>query len=161
MCKRPRHILAVGSLGPEQNVSISVPVPQAYGQKAQFHSISATLAWFTPVNPGRQGYRAVRLKLLEPTESGAMGVEAKNSPQPDQNQMSRGTVATRCWSGESAATVVGNTEFTLVVERSPDTGTPIDNPVFFAVAVTLNMPGVLEIYDQVRARLQPTVAPRP
>jgi len=152
---------AVGSLGPEQNVSISVPVPHAYGQKTQFHSISATLAWFTPINPGRQGYRAVRLKLLEPTESGAMGVEAKNSPQPDQNQMSRGTVSTRCWSGEKAAAVSENTEFSIVVERSPDTGTPIDAPVFFAVAVTLNMPGVLEIYDQVRARLQPTVAPRP
>ena len=41
----------------------------------------------------------------------------------------------------------------LSVQRDPDQGTPIDEPVPFGLAVTLSMPGVIEIYEQVRQRL--------
>jgi hypothetical protein len=38
----------------------------------------------------------------------------------------------------------------LTVQRDPDQGKPIDEPVPFGLAVTLTMPGVTEIYEQVR-----------
>ena len=150
---------AIGELGEDQSVPISVPIPVAYGNKARPHSISATLAWFTPVNPGRQGYRSVRLKILEPEGLGSLGVAAKKT-QPDQNQNSRGTVSTRCWIGEKNAVVGAVDDFTFNVQRSPDTGGSIDGSAVFALAVTLQMPGVTEIYLQVRERLRPTIAPR-
>jgi hypothetical protein len=41
----------------------------------------------------------------------------------------------------------------LTVQRDPDQGAAIDEPVPFGLAVTLAMPGVVEIYEQVRQQL--------
>jgi hypothetical protein len=46
----------------------------------------------------------------------------------------------------------------LVVQRDPDQGTHVDEPIPFGLAITLAMPGVVEIYEQVRLRL--AIAPR-
>lgn len=143
---------AVGTLERDKIAPISVPVPAAIGGLARPHALSATLAWFTPVSPGRKSYRSVRLKLLEPNEIGALGVKA-HSNQPDTNQTNRGTLFTRCWSGRKAPVASPKMSISLIVQRDPDQGTPIDEPVPFALAVTLTMPGVIEIYEQVRQRL--------
>jgi hypothetical protein len=49
--------------------------------------------------------------------------------------------------------VSANMTTELVVQRDSDQGRTIDEPIPFGLAVTLTMPGVVEIYDQVRARL--------
>jgi hypothetical protein len=41
----------------------------------------------------------------------------------------------------------------LSVQRDPDQGTTIDEPIPFGLAVTLMMPGVVEVYEQARQRL--------
>jgi hypothetical protein len=46
----------------------------------------------------------------------------------------------------------------LTVQRDPDQGLPIDDPIPFGLAITLTMPGLLQVYDQVRQRL--AIAPR-
>ncbi len=46
----------------------------------------------------------------------------------------------------------------LVIQRDPDPGAPIDEPVPFGLAVTLAMPGLVGIYEQVAQRLG--IAPR-
>lgn len=143
---------AVGSLRGERGVDVSIPIPAAYGGKARPHSIAATLAWFTPVLPGRKAYRAVRLKILDPAEVGELGVLAHGN-QPDGNQTNRGTVYTRCWSGDQAAIVASGMSLPLRVQREPD-ATAIDDAVPFGLAITLSMPGVEEIYDEVRDRVR-------
>ncbi|CCW18785.1 hypothetical protein EBBID32_31400 [Sphingobium indicum BiD32] len=143
---------AVGALQPDRIATISVPVPVAIGGQPRPHHVAATLAWFTPVAPGRKSYRSVRLKLLEPDNLGALSV-TPSKHQPDTNQTNRGTVFMRCWTGDKAPAVTANMTIDLVVQRDPDPGTPIDEPVPFGLAVTLAMPGIVEIYDQVRQRL--------
>ena len=143
---------AAGTLERDRVVAVSVPVPVAIGGQARPHAMLATLAWFTPVSPGRKSYRSVRLKLLEPDDIAALGVKA-HSNQPDANQINRGTLFTRCWSGSRAPAVSADMSISLIVQRDPDQGTPIDEPVPFGLAVTLTMPGVIEIYEQVRQRL--------
>jgi hypothetical protein len=143
---------ATGMLNPEKTVTVSVPIPVVIGGKARFHTLSATLAWFTPVSPGRKSYRSVRLKLLEPADIGALSVKA-HSNQPDKNQTSKGTLFTRCWSGDDAPIVGANMSIDLTVQRDPDQGTDIDEAIPFGLAVTVSMPGVVEIYEQVRQRL--------
>lgn len=146
---------ATGTLEPNKVAVISVPVPAAIGSKAKPHAISATLAWFTPTAPGRRSYRSVRLKLLEPAELRTLGVTPDKN-QPDGNQTNRGTLFTRRWTGRKAPAVGPNMNIELTVQRDPDQGTPIDEPVPYGLAVTLTMPGVLEIYEQVCARLRIT-----
>jgi hypothetical protein len=143
---------ATGILEPEKAATVQVPVPVAMSGQARFHSLTATLAWFTPVFPGRKSYRAVRLKLLEPNEKDHLRISASPN-QPDSNQANRGTAFTRRWEGERAPMIGEGMWLELIVQRDPDQGTPIDDPIPFGLAVTLTMPGVVEIYEQVRQRL--------
>ncbi|MFG1304684.1 S8 family serine peptidase [Xanthobacter autotrophicus] len=145
---------AVGSLANERSVDIAVPIPSAIGGRAQPHFISATLAWLTPVLPGRKAYRAVRMKILDPTDIANLGV-APHGNQPDGNQTNRGTVYMRRWSGDRAAVVTPNMTLSLRVQREPDSGEIEDTAVPFGLAVTVAMPGQIHLYDEVRARVRP------
>lgn len=145
-----------GSLRNDRNVTIEVPVPIAMGGKARPHSLSATLAWFTPVAPGRKSYRTCRLKILKPASIGELGVSS-HSWQPDENQTNRGTIFSRCWDGSDAPVVAADMTIPLIVQRDPDQGTPIDEPVIFGLAVTLAMPGEVALYDEVYARVRPPI----
>lgn len=49
----------------------------------------------------------------------------------------------------------------FVVQREPDRGGNVDELVPFGLAVTVTMPGVVEVYDQARARIAPAVGVRP
>lgn len=148
---------AVGQLSPERVSTVRVPVPAIMAGQARPHSLSATLAWFTPVAPGRKSYRSVRLKLLDPTDTIALSVSPR-SMQPDANQTNRGTLFMRCWEGDRAPVVRPDSTIELVIQRDPDPGVPIDEPVPFGLAVTLAMPGVVGLYTQVAQRLG--IAPR-
>lgn len=148
---------ASGILSRNQEVTIQVPIPACVNGQARPHAMQATLAWFTPVLVGRQSYRAVRLKLIEPDEMSALCVDAVKA-QPDQNQSRKGTVISRRWDGKQAPIVGENHFITLTVQREPDQGTVIDEPIPFGLAVTFTMPGIMQIYEEVRARL--AVVPR-
>ena len=143
---------ATGAINPEQSVVVDVPIPMCIGGKAQPHAVWATGAWFTPVRAERQRYRAGRLTIIEPEGLGKLKVESSKN-QPDQNQIKRGTVISRRWEGQSAPVVNNGMTFRLVVQRELDSGDIIDDPIPFGLAVTLAMPGMIDLYDQVRARL--------
>jgi hypothetical protein len=143
---------AIGELLPNKIAVVNVPVPIAMHGQARPHALAATVAWFTPTAPGRKSYRNVRLKLLNPGNLTALAVEA-HGDQPDGNQTNRGTVFMRRWIGDRAPVIGSNLTIPLTVQRDPDQGTMIDDPVPFGLAVTLTMPGVVEIYEQVRQRL--------
>jgi hypothetical protein len=144
---------ATGTLTPEKAVVVPVPVPVAYGGQARPHSLSATLAWFTPTAPGRKSYRTVRLQVLEPKEIHPLALTGDRL-QPDLNQARRGTLFNRTWTGDKAPAVGPDMTIPLTVQRTPDQSTKVDDPIPFGLAVTLAMPGVMEIYDQVRQRLE-------
>lgn len=145
---------ATGSLESEQSVVVEVPIPACLGGQARPHALWTTLAWFTPVQAGRRSYRSVRLKILDPEDDAMAALRVKAaSAQPDVNQSRRGTVSSRRWEGDRAPVVTGGTVVRLVVQREPDQGDEVDEAVPFGLAVTLSMPGVVEIYEQVRQRL--------
>lgn len=146
---------AVGELFGDGLVRVPIPVPMVIHGKAKPHAVSATLAWFTPVRAGSKAYRSVRLKLLKPDEIETLGLAGPHGPQPDQNQGRRGTLYSQRWQGKKAPAVDDDMVLRLSIQREPDQGgIRIDEPVPFALAVTLTMPGEVEIYEQVRQRLQ-------
>lgn len=144
---------ATGQIGREQRLPILVPIPAAFGGQARLHSVCATLAWFTPVLAGRRSYRTVRMKIIDPDEVAQLGVTA-HGDQPDLNQTNRGTVYTRSWRGEKAALVPDGMNMSLWIQRERDQGQQLDEAVTFGLAISIAMPGVNEIYDQVRDRLR-------
>jgi hypothetical protein len=147
---------ATGQLGADRIVTIDVPVPLAIGGKARPHSLTATVAWFSPVSPGRRSYRSCRLKIIKPDELEALAV-AGHSWQPDENQTNRGTIYSRCWAGENASVVTPNMTVPLIVQRDTDQGTAVDENIPFGLAVTISMPGEVALYDEARARATPNI----
>lgn len=148
---------ATGTLEANQMATVSVPVPRLMSGQRRLHSLSATLAWFTPVSPGRKRYRTCRLKILEPGSLANLAVTAHGN-QPDMHQTNRGTLFTRCWRGERAPVVGPNMTVDLDIQRDPDQGGAIDEAIPFGLAVTIAMPGLVGLYEEVRQRLRPQVA---
>lgn len=140
---------AVGTLAADQGQRFRIPWPTTMTAKAQPHGISATLAWFSPPRPGAVAYRAVRMKIVEPAQLGAAGIKASGI-QPDPKQAHKGTVVHRLWDGDKAAAMAANGFFDLDVQREADDG---DAPANFAIVVTLEMPGEVEVYTQVLNRV--------
>lgn len=151
-----------GEVREKEVVRVSIPIPTAISGKARAHSFAATLAWFTPTHVGAKAYRAVRLLLVDDEKIESLGV-SKASSQPDSRQGNKGTLISRRWEGSKSPNVVDDTTITLRVQREPDVpGMRTDDPIPFGLAVTLEMPGVVEIYEEVRQRLavQPKVRTR-
>jgi Subtilase family len=140
---------AVGNLARAQGDAFSMPLPAALSGKAQPHEIAATVSWFAPPTIGSARYRGARLKLLEPDSLTMLGVMASKH-QPDTNQSHRGTVIHRRWMGSKAAALLRNDALSVVVQREPD---EFDEEIPYALVTTVGMPGVGEIYTQVRARV--------
>lgn len=150
---------AVGEIARETAVPISIPLPTVINAKALPHTLAVTLAWLAPVKPGTLRYRGVKLKLVDPRELEALAV-GSHSTQPDHNQIARGTVLHRRWSGKKAPALEPDPWLELLVQREPD---PLDlepDPVPFALVATIEMPGVLGIYQEVRERLPVPVRTR-
>ena len=148
---------AVGELGREELREINVPIPVCLTGQARSHSMAATLAWFTPISPGQQAYKTVRLRLLDPTDLAALRIDSAKL-QPDANQSTRGTIIHRRWEGDQAPAIPRDAVTVLSVQREIDRGAPVDEPVPFGLAVTITMPGENRIYEEVLARVQ--VRPR-
>ncbi len=154
-CTADRATLwAVGNLAREQGHNFPLPLPAAMSGKAQLHELAATVSWFAPPRIGAAKYRGARLKLVEPDGLSTIGVVATKG-QPDTNQSHRGTVIHRRWAGEKAAALAQNHAVQLIVQREPD---EVDEPIPYAFVTTVAMPGMNQIYAQVRARV--SIRPR-
>ena len=79
--------------------------------------------------------------------------------QPDANQSSRGTVFSRHWEGRRAPTIGPNHTLEISIQREPDRGAKSDEAVPFGLAVSIAMPGVVQVYDQARQRVGLPVRP--
>lgn len=146
---------AVGALAANQGQRFRIPWPATMSAKAQPHGLSATIAWFSPPHPGAVAYRAVRLKMVEPTQLGAAGIKASGI-QPDPKQSHKGTVVHRRWDGEKAAAIAATGYFDIDVQREADDG---DMPANFAIVTTIEMPGDADVYTQVlnRVAIKPVI----
>ena len=150
---------ATGTLARDAPLTFDVPIPAILAASAGLREVRATLAWFTPILPGHLAYRAVKLKIpsLEPPSLQAAGI-GTTTGQPSNSQAESGTLIHRRWRDARIGDAsVGNT-IPVQVQRERDRGTPIDEAISFGLAVTIEMPGAIQVYDQVLAAIQ--VKPR-
>jgi len=152
----------VGSLTADAGAVFRMPLPIALSGRVVPHSITATLAWFTPTRPGRQSYKQIRLKLIDPAAEvlGRLAL-ATGKGQPDGHAVHRGTVVQRKFEGGQAAALLTGEALQLKVQREPDEGLA-GEAIPFAVAMTVEADADLPIYTQVRSMLavKPRVAIR-
>jgi len=142
---------AVGSINVDQTIDVRVPIPAIVGGQKTPLIFAATLAWITPIRPGRQRYKAVRLGL----ENAGNVLRLDNSKdQPDANQSKRGTITGRRWRSEKAQTIGDDDWEVLSVTRPAEQGEFGDEAVEFGLAVTLSAPGETELYERARAMIE-------
>lgn len=159
-CAADRATLwATGELGPQGSLTFDIPIPAEIAQNAHNRAVRATLAWFTPIRPGHLAYRTIKLKIdsLEDDSLHVAGV-ATSSNQPSNSQSESGTIVHRHWRGAKIGSGQAAT-IPVQIQREKDR-TPIDDPIPFGLAISIEMPGAVQIYDQVRAAIavQPRVA---
>ena len=141
---------ATGTLKPEASLTFDVPIPAVLAASASVREVRATLAWFAPIPPGHLAYRAVKLKIasLQADSLQVAGV-GTTTGQPSNSQSESGTIVHRRWCDARIGTIAGGASIPVQVQREPDQGTPIDEAIPFRFAVTIEMPGAVQVYDQI------------
>jgi hypothetical protein len=150
-------LVGFGALKPDQALIYRVPLPRSLERVTEPRSLTITLAWFSPIKPGHQSYRCVRLEAapLQPTR--ALGVERQDD-QPTDNPVKRGTVFHERLYGEKAVPFIDDGYLNLQVWRKEDAG-GITDEIRFGIAVSIEAEGAIPVYDEIAQRLR--VAPRP
>lgn len=141
-----------------------VPLPASLSGQRVPHAVTATIAWFSPVIPGRRAYKSVRLTIEEPPAQrlGSLGVKPA-SDMGDRNQTERGTLFQRRWQGQTVAQISSGDALEFRVARKPDREEAEDRtPIAFGVAVSIEAEAELPIYEEVGAQVtvRPTVPVR-
>jgi hypothetical protein len=146
---------ATGTIGPEGSMTFDVPIPTIFGNSPNSRELRATLAWFAPTRPGYLAYRAVKLKILS-LKRDALEVAGVGTTigQPTNTQSESGTIVHRRWLDARVGNVDGDTSIPVQIQRERDQGTPVDEDIPFGLAVTVEMPDALEVYEQVLPNIQ-------
>ncbi|MCL2716935.1 MAG: S8 family peptidase [Alphaproteobacteria bacterium] len=148
---------ATGAIGPEGSATFDVPIPAIFGSNANPREVRATLAWFAPTRPGNLAYRAVKLRIpsLQADVLEIAGVDTLTG-QPTNSQSESGTIIhRRCHDARIGG---GGATIPVQIQRERDQGLPIDEAISFGFAISLEMPGAVELYDQILPNIQ--VQPR-
>lgn len=155
---------ATGEVQADRGLSFSLPLPVGLNGQAVAKAITATVCWFSPILPGRQGYRAVRLVVDEGDIGFADTIQSLgtkvSSNQLDSNGTRRGTVFHRRWDGQRAANFQVGTTLEIKVSRMPDVTADVPDLVPFALAVSIETDAHIPIYEQVLQGIEVGLRPR-
>ncbi len=147
-------LVSYGQLEPENGHSYRIPLPGCLERVTDPRSLAVTVAWFSPVKPGHQSYRCVRMEAapLHPPIQ-VLGVERKKS-QPADPSVKRGSVFHEHFEGDSAVPYIDDGHLALTVWCKEDAGLIRPGPVRYGIAVTIEASTPLRVYDEIEARLR-------
>jgi hypothetical protein len=141
---------ATGTVEPGGSTTFDVPIPAIFGNNANPREVRATLAWFAPTRPGYLAYRAVKLRIpsLQADALESAGVDTM-SDQPTNSQSESGTVVHRRWRDGKIGGAPGGATIPVQVQRERDQSALAIEAIAFGLAVTVEMPGAIQVYDQI------------
>lgn len=140
-----------GVLGENDGLTFDLPIPpEIFGNNTN-RTVTATVAWMSPVEPGRRAYKSVRLQVEEPTVT-PLGLKAQ-AGQAEKTTTLRGTVFHRAWTGAVKRREAINS-LQLVVSRRPDTSDEAPDQVPFGIAVSIESADIaMPVYERVAQRI--------
>lgn len=156
-------LIGGGSIRPNEQLIHKIPLPSALHSQSCFRRLTVTLAWFTPINPARIGYRGVLVRFAAPRDS----VLLADGVDVDGNAVRRGTVQHEVLEGNFSAMNIGLDETIDIpvtcFEDAISATTLPEEGIPYALAVTVEVAPEtgLPIYEEVRARVQPIVRIQP
>jgi hypothetical protein len=159
-CSKNRATLVgAGVLAPDSAHSYLIPLPACLEGVTDPRSLSVTIAWISPIKPGHQSYRGVRLEAapMDPSIQ-VLGVQRRRS-QPADPSVKRGTIFHEHFEGESAIAFVNDGHLALRVWCKEDAGVADGMLVRYGIAVTIKAGDALPIYQQIQERLRVRLRP--
>lgn len=151
-------LLGVGSIAPDSGLLYRIPIPVALEGQTAFRALTITLAWFSPINPRHQGYRMASLDISPGSEEKYWIVEERESCQPTDKTITRGSIFHERRTGEKATVFVDDGRIFLRLSCRATAG-ELREPVPYALAVSFEvaLEAGIDVYDEIRARVAPQV----
>jgi hypothetical protein len=150
-------LVGYGTLQADRAHSYRIPLPLSLQSVTVPREVALTLTWFTPVRPGHQSYRAVKLEADALRAQEAIGVN-RFKDQPTDHSVKKGTVFHERLHGERAVPFLDDGHLKLRVWCRDDAGNN-GAAVRYAIALTIEAGAPLRIYEEILERLR--VRPRP
>ncbi len=152
-------LVGYGALLPDQAHHYRIPLPACLEGVTDPRSLTITLAWFSPVKPGHQSYRRVKLEaspLHKPVQ--VLGVRRGLVAQPADPTTKRGTVFHEWLYGAQAVPFIDSGHLSLLVWCREDAG-GVDTSIRYGLAITIEAETDIPVYDEIQNLLR--VRPRP
>jgi hypothetical protein len=146
-------MLGFGALRADGAHEFAVPVPALVGLHRGMKRFTATLAWFSPINPRHRDYKRAALWFDLPDDGERMLKLARN--RGDARGVKRGTIQHEVFEGHRASAVGDGASLRIRVNcRASAGGLPGEVP--YALACSLEVEDGVEIplYEAIRDRLQ-------
>ena len=155
-------LLGYGALPAEHGHLYKLPIPNEISGSTLWRSLTATLAWFTPINPLHQAYRQSKLWFDFPNKALERILRVSRSFY-DNDTVNRGTIQHEIFNGTNASAFLQNTELEIRVNCKEDAaGMAQHQEIPYVLAVTLEVDpnfGV-DIYNAVELRIRPRIPVR-
>lgn len=150
-------LVGVGEVGQDEALIFEAPLPPSLSAQPVLRRLVVTLAWLSPTNAVHQAYRSARLWVSPPQEE--LRVKRIDCVH---DHAQRGTLQHDVLKGEDAVAFVDGARIQLKVNCAADAGN-FDDKVPFALCVSLEVPVEtgIPIYQEIRARVAPTVPIQP
>lgn len=158
-CSRNRvTLVGYGALAVDAAHQYRIPLPPSLERVTDPRFLTVTVGWFSPIRPGHQSYRGVRLEaepVRPPIE--VLGVE-RSKGQPADASMKRGSIFHERFEGSSAVPFLDDGHLGLRVWCKEDAGAN-GQAVRYGIAVTIDAGTPIPIYEEIQQRLR--IRPRP
>lgn len=143
-------VLGFGSLQKDNAHEFRLPLPSGMSGRRDKRRMTTTLAWFTPIRPLRQKYRAAHLWFDTKEARETLGLSRIDA---DHNAVNRGTIQHEVLEGKKAVAIADGESVAIAVNCRED-AEPLAEDVFYALAVTLesaedtDIPVYQEVHEQ-------------
>lgn len=150
-------MIGYGKIDSGQTLQHDIPLPPSLSGLRVTRAMTVTLAWLSPVNPRNRRYRMVTLELGK-AERERLGTKDRASHQSGYYGTRRGTIVHERYDGSAVAEIRTGDYLPLLITCKTPTG-PVDDPVPYGLAVTIEADGLIPVYDDVRTALTVPVRP--
>ncbi len=150
-------LVGFGTLKPGKALIYRIPLPPSLERVTDPRSLTITLAWLSPIKPGHQNYRCIRLEASPLQTIESLGVERRGN-QPADRPVKRGAVFHEHFFGEKAVPFIDDGYLSLQIWRKEDAG-GIEDEIHYGITISIETEGAIPVYDEIKQRLR--VMPRP
>lgn len=151
-------LVGYGTLQTDSAQSYRIPLPQSLAGVTDPRFLSVTLAWTSPIKPGHQSYRSVKLEAAPDTPFEVLGVKRRKK-QPSDPSCKRGSIFHEHFEGDSAVAFLEDGTLALRIWCKEDSGSGERLQIRYGVAVTIESGTALPIYQEIQEQLR--IRPRP